>query len=111
LSSTVAATSAPVVSVQNSFQNVLLAAGIVQPVDSTAGTAPVGSKLTTQNEVVHHSNPKFQHDTELWNRIQEAEAPFTPVLTKKQKQKLRQEVLGKPPYRTRSRRDASPNPQ
>ena len=53
---------------------------------------------------------------ELWNRIREydqraKEAPFTPVLTKKQKQKLRQEVLSKQPYRTRSTGDASPTPQ
>lgn len=40
------------------------------------------------------------------------EEEFTPVLSKKQKQKLRQQiVLGKPQYKTRSRGPTSPIPQ
>jgi len=44
---------------------------------------------------VFHSNENIQRDMELWNRIQEydkksKEEEFTPVLSKKQKQKLRQ---------------------
>jgi len=55
---------------------------------------------------VFHSDENIQRDMELWNRIREydqksKEEEFTPVLSKKQKLKLRQQiVLGKPLYKT-----------
>jgi len=56
-----------------------------------------------------HSNPNVQHDLDLWMRVREydkanAELPFTPVLSKKQKQQVRKQLqIGKPPpYKTRS---------
>jgi hypothetical protein len=107
VSSSVAAVLATIDPVHTSVCHDLLADG---DVDSTAG--PASNILSTQNAVQHHSNPNIQHDLESWNRIKEydkraAKVPFTPVLSKKQKQKLRQEVLGKPPYRTRSTGAAS----
>ena len=49
-------------------------------------------------------NPNIQHDLELWNRVREyykanAELPFTPILSRKQKQQIRKKIqIGKPPY-------------
>jgi len=48
-----------------------------------------------------HSNPNVQHDLNLWMRVCEydkanAELPFTPVLSKKQKQQVRKQLqIGK----------------
>jgi hypothetical protein len=59
--------------------------------------------------VVHeytHNNPIIQQDLELWRRILEydkgnAEMPFTPVLSKRQKQQVKKQLqIGKPSYRT-----------
>jgi len=41
-----------------------------------------------------HIHPNIQHDMELWQRVREydqhaTEVPFTPVLSKKQKQNLK----------------------
>jgi hypothetical protein len=61
--------------------------------------------------VVHentHNSLRIQHDLELWCRIREYDAkevemPFTPVLSKKQKQWVKKRFqVGKPPYRTHS---------
>ena len=47
---------------------------------------------------VFHSDENIQRDMELWNRIREydqksKEEEFTPVLSKKQKHKLRQQIV------------------
>ena len=62
---------------------------------------PEDNNMDTQRESLEqHSNVNIQHDIELWQRIQDynqrsVEEPFTPVLTKKHKQKLKlQWVLG-----------------
>ena len=54
------------------------------------------------------SNPNVQHDLNLWRRVRDydkanAELPFTPVLSRKQKQQVRKQFqIGKsPPYKTR----------
>jgi hypothetical protein len=77
----------------------------------------IGRSVAPQDAIpVQHVNPRLQHDLELWQRIKEydkkaEEEPFTVVLTKKQKQMMRKELLdGKPPYSTRSR-GPSPTPQ
>jgi len=56
-----------------------------------------------------HSNPNVQHDLDLWMRVREydkadADRPFTPILSRKQKQQVRKNLqIGKPPpYKTRS---------
>jgi hypothetical protein len=56
-----------------------------------------------------HSNPNVQHDLDLWMRVREhdkanAESPFIPVLSKKQKQQVKKQLqIDKPPpYKTRS---------
>jgi len=71
------------------------------------GTNENGDKILTVFE--SHSNPNVQHDLDLWMRVREydkanAELPFTPVLSKKQKQQVRKQLqIGKPPpYKTRS---------
>ena len=54
-------------------------------------------------------NPKIQDSLDLWRRIRDydkenAAAPFVPVLSKKQQQKVkRQFQIGKPSFTTRSR--------
>ena len=65
-----------------------------------------------------HSNPNVQHDLDLWMRVREydkanAELPFTPVLSKKQKQQVRKQLqIGKPPpYKTRSQRGSKSGDQ
>jgi len=67
--------------------------------------------------VVHentHNSPKIQHGMELWHRVREydektAEMPFTPVLSKHHKQKIKKQLqVRKSSYRTRSRGDFSP---
>jgi hypothetical protein len=62
-----------------------------------------------------HINPRIQHDLDLWQRIKDydkrtaEEAPYTPVLTRKQKQNLKKQLLdGKQPYHTRARGPSSP---
>jgi hypothetical protein len=77
----------------------------------------IGRSVAPQDAIcVQHVNLRLQHDLELWQRIKEydkkaAEEPFFAVLTKKQKQMMRKELLdGKPPYSTRSR-GPSPTPQ
>jgi hypothetical protein len=82
---------------------------LADTVDGNSGSVmSEGNIMLTQSEIlVHHNNLNIQRDVELWNRIREydqkaAEDPSTPVQSKKQKQKLRQHVLGKPPYRTHS---------
>jgi hypothetical protein len=85
---------------------------------TTADVQLIGSSIASQDDVpVQHVNPRIQHDLELWQRIKEydkkaaEESPFTAVLTKKQKQMTRKELLdGKPSYITRSR-GSSPTPQ
>lgn len=54
-----------------------------------------------------HSNPNVQHDLDLWMRVRDydkanAEKPFTPVLSQKQKQQVKKNLqIGKPPpYKT-----------
>jgi len=88
------------------------------------GVARTDNPLSSEiSNILNHENvsdkqihPNIQHDMELWQRVREydqcvAEIPFTPVLSKKQKQKLKQaHVLGKPTYRTRSAGEASPLP-
>jgi hypothetical protein len=89
-----------------------------QPNDTTGfDLIHEGSSIKPTKVFVQHSNPNIQPDMELWNRIREydqkaKEDPFSSVLSKKQKQKLRQQqIIGKPPYRTRSRGDSSLNGQ
>jgi hypothetical protein len=70
----------------------------IQPVQIT-------STLGQHQEV--HSNKNIQHDLELRARIREydqrtASEGFTQVLTKKQKQTMKKQVLGKSTYRTRA---------
>lgn len=92
---------------------------LADTVDGNAGSVmSEGNSMLMQSEIlVHYSDPNIQRDMELWNRIREydqkaAEDPFTPVLSKKQKLKFRQQhVLGKPPYRTCSRGASSPSAQ
>jgi len=57
-----------------------------------------------------HSNARVQHDMELRERVKEydrkeaEEASFTPVLTRKQKQNLKKQLLdGKQPVNTHTR--------
>jgi len=66
----------------------------------------ISSTLSQHQDV--HSNKNIQHDLELWARIREydqrtTDEGFTQVLTKKQKQTVKKQVLGKSPYRTRAR--------
>jgi len=56
-----------------------------------------------------HSNLNIQHDLDLWLRVRDydkdnAELPFIPVLSKKQKQQVKKQIqIDKPlPYKTRS---------
>ena len=70
--------------------------------------------LIVREEGMTHSNPRIQHDLDLWQKIKEydkssSENPFVPVLSKKQKQMLKELPFdGKAPYRTRSTGEASP---
>jgi len=80
--------------------------------------APTASSLATHEVgIVHHNNPRIQHDMEIWQRIKYydkkvVETPFTPVLSKKQKKFLKkQQLTRKPPYRTCSTREPSPSAQ
>ncbi|XP_024642145.1 uncharacterized protein [Medicago truncatula] len=80
--------------------------------------AMIGSYTTPNVDVtVQRVPPRLQHDLDLWQHIKEydkkaaADPLLTAVLTKKQKQMMRPELLdGKPPYSTRSR-VPSPTPQ
>jgi len=72
-----------------------------------SGTDENGDKILTVYEP--HSNSNVQHDLDLWIRVCEydkanADRPFTPVLSRKQKQQVRKNLqIGKPPpYKTRS---------
>ena len=62
-----------------------------------------------------HINPRIQHDLDLWKRIKDydkriaEEATYTPILTRKQKQNLKKQLLdGKQPYHTRAMGPSSP---
>jgi hypothetical protein len=73
--------------------------------EENTGTDNNGDRTLT----VYHSNPTVQHDLDLWMRVREydkanAEAPFIPVLSRKQKQQVKKNLqIGKPPpYKTRS---------
>ena len=63
-----------------------------------------------QQQEVHPSR-NIQHGLDLWERVRQYDArsaveDFTPVLTRKQKQKLKvQQVLQKKPTKTRARGD------
>jgi len=77
----------------------------------------IGRSVAPQDVIpVQHVNPRLQHDLELWQHIKEydkkaAEEPFIVVLTNKQKQMMRKELLdGKSLYSTRSR-GPSPTPK
>ena len=72
-----------------------------------AGTDENGEKTLFVYET--HNNSNIQHDLDLWHLVREyekanAELPFTPVLSRKQKQQVRKQLqIGKlPPYKTRS---------
>jgi len=58
-----------------------------------------------------HPNKNIQHGLDLWDRVREYDArcaneDFMPVLTRKQKQKLKlQQVLSKQPSKTPARGD------
>jgi len=93
---------------------------VVHLVDGNTDTTmiPDDNNMVTQRESLEqHNNVNIQHDMELWQRIREydqrsVEEPFATVLTKKHKQKLKQQqVLGNPSYRTHSRGNSSPNTQ
>ena len=62
-----------------------------------------------QQEV--HPNKNIQHSLDLWERVREydkrsAAGDFMPILTRKQRQKLKlQQVLPKQPTKTRARGD------
>jgi len=64
-----------------------------------------------QQEV--HPSKNNQHGLDLWDRVRQfdersAVEDFTPVLTRKQKQKIKlQQVMGKQPTKTRARGDHS----
>jgi hypothetical protein len=64
-----------------------------------------------------HCSSRIQHDMELWRHIRDydakaAEMSFSPVLSKKQKQQIKNQLqVGKPSYQTRSRVDPSPTAQ
>ena len=66
--------------------------------------------VVLQQQHVHPSK-NIQHDLDLWNRVREYDAwcaneEFMPVLTRKQKQKLKlQQVLPKKPFKTPTRGD------
>jgi len=61
-----------------------------------------------------HPRKNIQHDLDLWKRVRDydersATEDFTPVLTRKQKQKLKlQQVLAKQSTKTRVRGDNHP---
>lgn len=69
----------------------------------------------TQHREVHISR-NFQNDLDLWDRIREfdkriAEEGFTQVLSKKQQQAQKKQVLGKSLYNTRAKGGPSPPTQ
>jgi len=70
-----------------------------------------------REEGMTHTNPRIQHDLDLWQKIKEyvqrsAENPFVPVFSKKQKQMLKKHQFdGKAPYKTRSMGPTSPPSQ
>jgi len=79
-----------------------------------SGTDENGDKILTVYEP--HSNPNVQHDLDLWMRVRDydkanADIPFTPVLSRKQKQQVRKNLqIGKrPPYKTRSQGGSTSN--
>jgi len=70
----------------------------------------------SQGHVAHvaeqHPNDVVLRDLDLWNRVKEydqrsIEESFTAVLSKKQKKQLKEQILGNPPHRTRSRGEPS----
>jgi len=85
---------------------------------ATIDESLIDSSIASQvDPPVQHVNSRLQHDLDLWQRIKEydkkpaKEPPFTVVLTKKQKQIMKTELLdGKPPYSTRSS-GTSPTPR
>jgi len=103
---------------------------VVEHVDGSSGSRPVSPVVVekTLAAIEHTSNPKeqevvvlqqqhvhpsknIQHGLDLWNRVHEYDArcaneDFMPVLTRKQKQKLKlQQVLPKQPSKTPARGD------
>jgi len=66
------------------------------------------SNRIVREEGMTHTNPRIQHDLDLWQKIKDydkrsSETPFVPVLSKKHKQMLKKHQFdGKPPYKTRS---------
>jgi len=80
-------------------------------------TSEDSNRVLVLHEEDIDDNPNIQRDMELWCRIhdydkKEAEMPFTLDLSKKQKQHIKEQLqIGKPPYKTRSKGDASPTAQ
>ena len=71
--------------------------------------------VTEAHQHEFRPSKNIQHDLELWDRIQQydkraAEEDITPVLTRKQKHKIKQ-VLEKQPPRTCARGDPPPSAQ
>ena len=101
---------------------------VEKPIEGTEEVAQADANNTlTQNQDVHvaveiqqqevHPNKNIQHGLHLWARVRQYDErsvveDFTPVLTRKQKQKLKlQQVLGNQPTKTRARGDHSTNAQ
>ena len=83
----------------------ILEAQIIQPL-----------QVTTVQQQEAHTSKNIQSGLDLWARICEydqrtAEEGFTQVLSKQQKQARKKQVLGKPPYNTRTRGGPSPSIQ
>jgi len=83
----------------------ILEAQIIQPL-----------QVTTVQQQEAHTSKNIQSGLDLWARIREydqrtAEEGFTQVLSKQQKQARKKQVLGKPPYNTRTRGGPSPSIQ
>ncbi|RHN79186.1 hypothetical protein MtrunA17_Chr1g0174361 [Medicago truncatula] len=86
---------------------------VVEPPSVVSGIMPTEKEqdvVILQNQEVHPSK-NIQHGLDLWARVREydersAAEDFMPVLTRKQKQKLKvQQVLAKQPTKSRARGD------
>jgi len=96
----------------------LLPVGIERPLAASMPTTiPEEQEVVVLQHQGVHPSKNIQHGLDLWARVREydersAAEDFTPVLTRKQEQKLKlQHVLAKQPTKTRARGDNNPPAQ